>query len=240
LPRKLLAAYVIAVHFALAVVLLKSDFIDRVRSKLALNTHATSAFHYEMVKYHQRIDSTVPDDSVVFIGDSHTQGIAVTAIVDNAVNYGIAGDTTINVLSRLPNYHISLGNAQLIVLQVGVNDLLRHRKPENVVEDFANILTSLPNKPVLVIGLMPVDEKVERFAGVNADVTVLNQKIKTLVNERPHTTFLETATAVGDDTGNLQAKYHLGDGLHLSPAGNQVWMKLIRSALQHHRVLNTS
>jgi len=203
LPRLLLATYVVAVHIALAVILLKPNIIDRVRSQLSAGSH-TTVFHHEMVKYHKRMASTVPSNSVVLIGDSHTQGIAAAAIVDKAINFGIAGDTTINVLSRLPIYQTSLNHAQSIVLQVGINDLILHRKPEDVINDFVSILTALPNKPIFVVGLLPVDEKVERFSGLNTEVTVLNQKIKDLANERPNVSFIETAASVRDDKGHLR------------------------------------
>ena len=57
-----------------------------------------------MVKYHSRMDGSIPDNSILFIGDSITQSLCVSAVADNSVNLGIGGDTTLDVINRLPKY----------------------------------------------------------------------------------------------------------------------------------------
>jgi len=128
MKKRFTITYLIGIHLFLAVVLLKSDFNDRVEHKFGIHTAAqspeiTQHFH-RMLHYHKRMDGNVPEGSVIFIGDSITQGLCVSAIASPAVNYGIGSDTTVGILQRLPYYN-SIKRASAVVLAIGINDIRR-------------------------------------------------------------------------------------------------------------------
>ena len=96
MKKRITVAYVVCIHLLLVFVLLKSDFIQRIENKLGImrtQSEITGHFH-RMLRYHSRIDGNVPNSSVLFIGDSITQGLCVSAVSSPSVNYGIGSDTS--------------------------------------------------------------------------------------------------------------------------------------------------
>ncbi len=227
--------YLLLVHAALGIALWKTDLLPRVAAKLGLGPAVRNhTDHFDrMVSYHQRTDKLVPEGSTIFIGDSHTLGLCVTAVVPSAVNYGIGGDTTVGVLDRLPVYPCSIANASKVVIAIGVNDLPT-RSDDQVLANFASILDSLQNVPVLISSILPlVEEKTERFSVSNARINRVNEALKLLAAERAMVDFLDNRKHFdADGDGELDEQFHDGGGLHLSPEGNRLWARLLRDALK--------
>lgn len=118
--------YLLTVHALLIIVLLKSDFIDLVQNKLETCNHSVQSseltpHYHRMLEYHKRMDGNVLTGSVIFFGDSITQGLCVSAVASHSVNYGIGSDTTFGVLERL-KYYRSINRADVVVISIGVND----------------------------------------------------------------------------------------------------------------------
>lgn len=110
-----------------------------------------------MLNYHGTIDPLVRDGSVVFIGDSITQGLNTDAVADHSINYGMGSDTTEGVLHRLPVYR-SLEHASTVVLAIGVNDLYT-RSIDDVIASYQSILKDVPAGPrVMISAVLPVRE----------------------------------------------------------------------------------
>ena len=50
--------------------------------------------HYDrMVKFHKRMDWSVDNSQILFVGDSMIQSMNVSYITNSGVNYSISGDT---------------------------------------------------------------------------------------------------------------------------------------------------
>ena len=126
--KRLVVAYIVTLHLVVGGMLWKSDFLDRVNSRLGLIEQLPkpeiSEYYHRILRYHERSVDSVPDDSVIFIGDSITQGLCVSAVQPNAVNFGIGSDTTTGVLMRIPAYMPALERAKCIVLAIGVKHLM--------------------------------------------------------------------------------------------------------------------
>lgn len=127
--------YLIGIHVFLAIVLLKSNFIDRVERKIGILMAAqspdiTTHFH-RMLSYHQRMDANLPEGAVIIIGDG-LQGLCVSAIASPTANYGIGSDTTVGVRERLPNYN-AIKRARAVVLAIRINDIRRHRPIDEIL-----------------------------------------------------------------------------------------------------------
>ena len=77
------------IHAFLLIILIKSDFVDRVERKIwpVREQKKQALNHYnEMLAYHKRMDGNIPENAVIFIGDSLTQSLAVAAISPLSVN----------------------------------------------------------------------------------------------------------------------------------------------------------
>lgn len=228
MKKRIAIIYLICIHLLLAVVLLKSDFIDRVQTKLGiqqteLSAEITQHFH-RMLRYHKRMDGNVPDGSVIFIGDSITQGLCVSAVACPSVNYGIGSDTTLGVLQRLPEYR-SIDKASAVILAIGINDMKR-RSNEEILKNYRSIVGHIPEKtPIVISAILPLDEgSRQEWQGRNQDrIKSLNLSLEDLADSRIF--FVDAGPLLVDASGNLADQYHDADGVHLNSKGNQCTAK---------------
>lgn len=228
-------AYIVALHAALFLACWKSDIVPRAGRRLGLlpplPPAATTQSHYQrMLQFHDWIDGSVPQDSVLFLGDSMIQGLCVSAVTSDGVNYGIGGDTVGGLLHRLDHYR-SLSRCRAVVLQIGVNDLSAFTNSE-IVRDYTRLLDVL-SLPVIVCGVLTVDERDRPpFADYNVRIRELNRDLEQLCHAHPQRLFVDSTSHLTDEAGQLTAANHVGDGVHLSPAGYQIWIGDLRDALE--------
>lgn len=221
--------YFLGLHILLVFVIWKSDFIQRVG--LHLGVVQTWPHYRAMVGYHAAQDAQVPAGSVVFLGDSITQGLLVSEVTPVGVNYGIGGDNVEGVINRIPRYS-SLSKASGIVLAIGVNDL-SWRDDDRILADYARLLQALPRGPrVLVCAILPVAQPTEaiRLPDAERRIPALNDRLRKLAAAH-QAAFVDAGPALSDDRGRLGNAFHGGDGIHLNAAGYAVWAKALREAL---------
>jgi lysophospholipase L1-like esterase len=188
--------------------------------------------HYRrMMVYHEYMDGNVPEDAVVFIGDSITQGLCVSAVAPRAINYGIGSDTTFGVLKRMPKYK-SLEKCGAVVFAIGVNDLAR-RSNEDIVDNWKLISERVPeNTPVLFSAILPMDlSQKEGKSMSNERIIELNGALEKLCAEKGHA-FVDAGPQLRNDQGDLDAAFHTGDGVHLNTAGYERWIAVLKEGLQ--------
>lgn len=228
--RNLLVAYVVLLHAVLGVVLLKSDFIDRLRIAFGAAPPEHTYFYHAMLPYHKRQDGSIPDNATLFIGDSIVQGLATAAVAARSVNLGIGTDTTAGLLSRLPLYQ-SMQSVGRVVLSIGVNDL-QFRNNNEIVANYRALLNQMPdNAAVYVNSVFPVDEQYGFAAGTNRRIAALNGALAKLVESFPNASYIDVHGQFSNQLGALRAELHIGDGLHLNTAGNLLWAAALREQL---------
>jgi hypothetical protein len=172
MAKKMFIIYLLLIHAFVVLVLLKSDFIGRVQTKFGLidlkprltdiyhetNLKPEAAEHYHtMTVYYSMMDSNIPDNAIIFIGDSLTQSLPVSAITPVGVNFGIGDDTSIAVIKRLKQYS-SIRRAKIVIIAIGLNDL-SIRGPNEVIKNYENIINSIPpNIEIVFNAVHPVNE----------------------------------------------------------------------------------
>jgi lysophospholipase L1-like esterase len=218
--------YILALHFFVIVLVVKTDFIPRVQVRLGLlefpNLHLQN-----MLRYHLGMDDLVPDGGVIFLGDSITQALATAAVAPYATNYGIGMETTADLLNAIPLYK-SLIRANAIVLTIGINDFAQGRT-EGLHDRYRQILAALPSGPSLVwCAVMPA----MREDILPAAIRDANRTIQDLCRTRPRCMFLDTWSLFADSEGRIIPEYFLQDGVHLSTNGYRRWIAALRQALQ--------
>ena len=170
---------------------------------------------------------------VTFVGDSITAGADWQAAFPELVisNQGVSGDTTTDVLARLPSIRATGARTYLVML--GINDLLRGSSAQEVALRMATIQTELQSKGsppkgstpspagrarVILQSTLPCQRS---FCGQEAldRVVDLNQRLRKLSGDKD---FLDLHQAMVDGTGSLRPAYS-SDGLHLSGWGYGRW-----------------
>jgi beta-glucosidase len=165
---------------------------------------------------------------VVFLGDSITWGWTRTGrkVWDQyyghrqAVNFGVGGDKTGQVLWRIDHGNFDNISPKLIVLLIGINNGANNTAPE-IAEGVAAVIQrlrrKLPRSRILVLGIFPF--------GANSYRNHANPIIAGYADGRMiH--YLNIDEAFLDEDGKIDPGL-MPDGLHLSEAGYQAWAEAI-------------
>ena len=191
--------------------------------------------HYDkMLRYHMRSVKMVPDDALIFIGDSLVIGLCVDAVSPLSINYGIGNDTSTGVLNRILYYYPAIESARGVVLSFGTND----HKTVSAADTLANIKRVLevipPDVPVMLSSVLPVDESKQSHLSGRADfVAELNRGLRSLVDQHDMVIFIDNDdTFDTDGDGRLDDGNHVGDGIHLNRVGNEKWAANLRAGLE--------
>ena len=222
----------------LFVLVFKSDFLERVTFRYAKKPPSElSSRFYERLAFHKDTIDTVPSGSVLFIGDSITHQLFVEDVTDKGVNYGIGGDTTVGVLSRIGTYAKRIKEASAVILAIGTNDINR-RSDGEILVNFSLILDQITDTPVFVSSILPVDELANGVPGRNKRTSLINDSIELMASQRNNVTYVSNTTAFDQDSdGQLDVALHRGDGLHLSDDGLKIWATSLRTALAAEPVM---
>lgn len=211
MKRAATAAYIFGIHALLAVAVIAPG-------RLAIFRPA-SPHVAEMRLVHYRLAPTIPESAALFLGDSITEGLAVAAVAPHAVNLGIGGLRTDQLLENLPTY--PLDRASTIYLMIGINDFGQGR--ENGIEDrIAAIAAALPERPVVWTGVMPVRQDV----ATSGEIDAVNLAIKAACGSLLDCRYVDPTPLLAP-----QGQWDQGaflDAVHLNAEGYRRWVKALR------------
>ncbi len=225
--------YLLFLHVFVGIVITKTDILAQVQYKLGYRVAKPelTPHYYRMLAYHKRVDKNILDKSIIFIGDSLTQGLAVSAISNKAVNFGIGQDTTVGVLNRIPFYR-SIIKSKLVVIAIGINDFSRRNNTE-ILKNYLKMIDLIPeNIPILFVAVLPINEVASGIIGINNRIKQLNAKLSNICKKSNRLHVLNMSKFILNNNGNLSPDYHIGDGLHLNSLGNKIWIIKLREFIQ--------
>lgn len=178
-----------------------------------------------------------PDRLIVMAGDSLTlwfpQDLLPTDY--NWLNQGISGETTSGLAKRLKLFDQAKPKA--IFVMVGINDLLRGKSDQEVLDAQEDIITQLkkshPKAKIVIQALLPRAKEAITTANAtqvealsNDRIFQFNRRLAGLADQAG-VEFLDLQPLFSDSEGFLRSELTT-DGLHLSTQGYLVW----RSAIQ--------
>ena len=155
-----MTVYLLGLHSFLVLTVQSPDIVLRVAAKLGLRQPILHPTERDLVIEamgwaHRITDRSVQAGSVIFLGDSLTAALETSLIVPNAVNYGIYGQRSDQLLRSLDIYE-SLKRSKLIVVTIGTNDLIEGRD-DGIGLRYEAILAKLPaNVPVILSSVPPL------------------------------------------------------------------------------------
>lgn len=154
-----------------------------------------------------------------FLGDSQMEQCEWQEVFPGykTANRGIGGETTLGLKERLDL--VPEGNNQILFLQIGINDLLQGRQPDEVALTYDGILEQLKAKhyrvvPSLVFYVRYVPE-------INPLVTRLNGQLQALF-EKHRLPYIDINPKISEDQTLM--KTYTPDGIHLNAKGYQCWI----------------
>uniref|UniRef100_A0A1A8M505 Platelet-activating factor acetylhydrolase IB subunit alpha2 n=1 Tax=Nothobranchius pienaari TaxID=704102 RepID=A0A1A8M505_9TELE len=169
------------------------------------------------------------EPDVLFVGDSMIQLMQQFEVWGecfsplHALNFGIGGDTTCNVLWRLQNGELENIRPKVVVLWVGTNNY--EHSAEQVaggILAIAQLLTSrLPKAKVVVLGLLPRGEHPNPLREKNSAV---NKLLRSWLPRLGQAQLLDLSGELVHSDGTVSAQ-DMFDYLHLTSAGYRLVTK---------------
>jgi lysophospholipase L1-like esterase len=191
---------------------------------------------------HESMNQRVKQGNVdlLLIGDSITQGWEGAKDVwdkfygkRNAVNLGISGDQTAQVLWRLDHGNIDGISPKLAVIMIGTNNAghTPHQQPEQIAEGVKAIVeklrAKLPTTKILLLAIFP------RGADNNDPIRQINVKANEIISkldDGQKVFFLDIGPKFVAADGTL-SKDVMPDLLHLNPKSYEVWAEAIEPSV---------
>ncbi|XP_032431589.1 platelet-activating factor acetylhydrolase IB subunit alpha2 isoform X2 [Xiphophorus hellerii] len=175
------------------------------------------------------------EPEVLFVGDSMVQLMEQYEIWKemfsplHALNFGLAGDTTCNVLWRLQNGELENIRPKVVVLWVGTNN--HDHTAEQVaggIVAIAQLLTNrLPKAKIVVLGLLPRGEQPNPLREKNAAV---NRLLRSWLPRLGQALFLDVSNEFLHSDGSISSQ-DMFDYLHLTPTGYNTLAKPLSDLL---------
>jgi lysophospholipase L1-like esterase len=170
---------------------------------------------------------------IAFVGDSITARWRGGQSWSNhwgsyrAVNMGIGGDQTQNVLWRLKNGHLDGYKAKLFVVLIGTNNLWdKNADPAEVADGIKAILDLIQSKQpeanILLLSTLPLGEKPNPGREKR---TAVNKLISKFAGGKVH--YMDIADKFLEPDGTI-SKEVMHDSLHLGSKGFDIWAEAIK------------
>jgi platelet-activating factor acetylhydrolase IB subunit beta/gamma len=202
--------------------------------------------HAKLVEYVQQNPGAV---DVLLVGDSITQqwGSPLDGKPLNdswkkhlgeysALNLGIGGDKTQNVLWRLDHGGVAGLTPKCVVLMIGNNNMFF--TPETGVEAAArgvqacveNLQGKFPKIPIVVVKILPAHEPGNAFYEDIRKTNAALDKLK--LGDQPGIKVLDLTTDFIGAEGKLKPALFSADNIHLSPAGYDLYAWRLKPLLE--------
>ena len=162
-----------------------------------------------------------------FVGDSLTERGDWQQVLPagNALNFGVGGNTTDDLLERLDD--VVASRPETVVLEIGTNDFAWRLPLEQVVENIERVMTELrgklPEARIVVQSILPRQQEYAHIVrGVNEQVAAFAPSVRA--------EYLDVWPALAGDDEGLKPEFTI-DGLHLTESGYAAWYALLRDLL---------
>ncbi|SDC13101.1 GDSL-type esterase/lipase family protein [Pedobacter soli] len=170
----------------------------------------------------------------VFLGNSITAGTDWAKLLDlpQAKNRGISGDITFGVLERLQD--VIDGKPAKVFVLIGINDISRNIPDSIILRNYKTIISRIrkgsKKTHIYFNTLLPVNSAFEKFKnhyGKDEHILWLNEEIRKFAAK--NVTVIDLYPNFTDQDKHLKAEL-TKDGLHLIPAGYQVWADFLKKS----------
>lgn len=224
--------YVLVVHVVLIALLVHTYSFKALMNSLGWLDQEVqeTLFYQKSVAYHQRQALNISRDTVVFFGDSMVQGLNVSSLTDNALNFGIGGDTLPALAQRISLFE-ELQRSRGVVIGVGINSV-GHLDATQLIETQEQLITSLHHLPMqLWLAILPTSEAFSAKERKKlTEIKQINRAAEAVCLTIKNCHFLSPPSGLLSKTGYLKESMHT-DGIHLGKLGYEIWHKDIQTKL---------
>ncbi len=185
------------------------------------------------------ISTLPPTNKICFVGNSLTYWGNWTALTNDSLckNYGIAGNTTIDILNRISP--IVDENPCAVFLMIGINDIRRNYKTQNIEQNIATIVKKikrrLPYTSIYLQSILPVNPDISDIVSP-ANIPVIIEINNRLLDfsHKESIEYINLYPHFCDENNKLKSELST-EGLHLSEKGYETWATCLKPYLHKIR-----
>jgi lysophospholipase L1-like esterase len=189
-------------------------------------------FYYgRHLSINKQVQASKENVELIFVGDSISEQWETTGqrvwqsfYADrNALNLGVGGDCTQQVLWRLDNGNLEDIQPRVVVLMIGTNNLgVCSNSAEEVIAGISAIVAMLQEKlPRVKILLLDILPRGEDASELRAEILSVNDSLRGL-HDGNKVVYLPIGRFFLTPEGTISPSI-MPDFLHLSPAGYDIW-----------------
>lgn len=170
---------------------------------------------------------------IIFLGNSITAGVDWTELLGSPrmKNRGIGGDITFGVLERLDE--VIEGKPSKVFILIGTNDISRNIPDDVILSNYQKMISRIksgsPGTKIYFQTILPTNSSFGKFKNHynKSEHTIhINTQLKAIA-KKEGITIIDLYTAFLDSQNNLEASL-THDGLHLTMAGYQKWVDILK------------
>lgn len=192
-------------------------------------------FNEDLQRLEKEIAALKNNPELIFYGSStFTLWTELTTVFKdyNPVNLGFGGSTLASCTWFFKRIFENIKKTGSIVIYAGENDLGEGRHPEEVILFLENLLAKIRVKygdiPCTMISIKPSFNRWH----LSGSIRFTNNNIQKLTEKDPNFHFIDIYDLMLNKEGKPNPNYYIDDGLHLSPAGYQLWTEVIKKHLE--------
>lgn len=188
----------------------------------------------EIRKFEKQDELEMPaPGGILFVGSSSIRGwrsIPQDFPDRNVLNRGFGGAEIGDVIHYFDRV-VAKYQPRQVVLYAGDNDIASGKSPELVFSNFQKLLgmleQELPGVELIFLSIKPSTSRWDMFPAMSR----ANHMVEELAKSKEHLTYVDVATAMLDDEGKPNEFYLLGDGLHMTQDGYELWAEIVEPYL---------
>lgn len=184
-------------------------------------------------------------DKFVFLGDSTTHGLSFYGVVNtNQVwcpsngTFSLFNQSIIRILYPETNEELTIPEAlgrkqpEYMLITLGINGVASMDE-DYFKSEYGALVDTIhsvsPDTKIIINSIYPICASYDTSSGINMDkIRAANQWLRDLAVEK-NVRFLNSNSALVDDTGFMPQAYTNGDGLHMNPDGLNIILQYIRT-----------
>jgi lysophospholipase L1-like esterase len=178
-------------------------------------------------------DAPPPKNAVLFVGSSSIRRWDVKKSFPDldAINHGFGGSQIADSTHFAPRIVLK-NEPRLIVFYAGDNDIGAGKTPDKVSDDFQDfaklVHKELPKAKIIFISIKPSILRWDQFDKQKK----ANEQIEAFCKKNDYLTYVDVVKAMLGDDGKPRKELYVGDGLHMTDKGYEVWAGLLKPLLK--------
>lgn len=176
--------------------------------------------------------NSTPPDAVLFAGSSSIRFWPTAERFPQlpVINRGFGG-SHISDVNHFIDQTVLKYQPATIVFYAGDNDIAGGKTADRVLADYRifveRVMASRPDTDILFVAIKPSLARWNRWPAMKD----ANEKIRAYSASRPHLHFADIAPPMLGADGKPKPALFRDDGLHLTPAGYDIWTDVVSQAL---------